>query len=82
MEMHTTYILYSEKLDRFYVGSTSTPIESRIQKHLSNHKGYTGKAKDWVLKFSTEFKTVQESRNLEKKIKKRGAARFMLDLEK
>ena len=31
----------------YYVGSTSMAIEERLSRHLSSHKGFTGRAKDW-----------------------------------
>jgi putative endonuclease len=47
------YILYSEKLDKYYIGVTEN-VEERLQKHLCNHGGFTGKAKDWTIRL-TEF---------------------------
>jgi putative endonuclease len=44
--MYNIYILYSKTLDKFYVGSTSESIVERMKKHSTNHKGFTGKAKD------------------------------------
>ncbi len=51
--MHYCYILYSKSLDRYYIGSTSQTPEERLQKHVANHSGFTGKgikSKIWVLK--------------------------------
>ena len=45
--MAYVYILFSETLNKYYVGSTVGLIEERLKKHLSDHMGYTGKAKDW-----------------------------------
>ena len=42
------YILFSETLNKYYIGS-SEDVLKRLEKHLQNHKGFTGKAKDWVL---------------------------------
>ena len=58
--MYYVYILYSQELDRYYVGYCGVPIADRLSKHLSNHKGYTGRAKDWVVSYTEEY----ESRNL------------------
>jgi putative endonuclease len=77
MSLYTTYILYSAQMDRYYVGSTSKTIEERLSYHLSNHNGYTGKAKDWIIVYESEYSTVQESRKLERKIKKRGAKWYL-----
>ncbi len=75
--MPYSYILFSESLDRFYTGSTSLAIEERLNYHHSKHKGFTSKAKDWIIVFSKNFETIQEARSLETKIKKRGAKRFL-----
>jgi len=65
----TVYILYSPKLDRYYVGYTSLSIEERIKKHLSNHKGYTGLAKDWNVVFIEVYETKDQAMRREKEIK-------------
>ena len=80
MTNYTTYIIFSEFINRFYVGSTSLLLEKRLQRHNSNHKGFTGKANDWRVVFKMEFDNVSASRNLESKIKGRGAKRFISDL--
>ena len=54
------YILYSIFRDRYYIGSTSN-LDERIKKHNTNHKGFTGKTGDWILKYSEVFSTVEEA---------------------
>ena len=49
------YILYSELLDTYYVGSTGDLLNERIRKHNSNHKGFTGKTNDWILVYKETF---------------------------
>ena len=44
--MATTYILYSNEIDKYYIGSTNSDLKERLKKHLSNHKGFTAKTKD------------------------------------
>ena len=63
------YILYSEKLDRYYIGSTQD-IVTRLKKHLTNHKGFTGKAKDWEIKYVDYFETRELALKRERIIKK------------
>ena len=53
--MHYLYILQSETLDAFYVGSTSQDPIDRLKKHLTNHSGYTAKAKDWKIVYTEQF---------------------------
>ncbi len=57
--MHYLYILHSLSLDKFYVGSTSMSIEERLKKHLTNHDGFTSKAKDWVIVYYESYNTIQ-----------------------
>ncbi len=47
----TVYILFSKSTDKFYVGYTTMGIDERLRRHLSNHKGFTGRIKDWELYF-------------------------------
>jgi len=67
--MAFTYILYSRTLDRYYIGSTEGSIDARLKKHLSNHKGFTGKAKDWLLVYQEEYSDKKEALIREKQIK-------------
>jgi putative endonuclease len=65
----TTYILYSNSIDMYYVGYTSTSIEVRLNKHNSNHKDFTGRANDWNVVFKESFESKIESMQKEKQIK-------------
>jgi putative endonuclease len=67
--MPTTYILYSAHLDKYYIGHTTGPMEDRLHKHLSDHVGYTGKAKDWVVVWQQVFDSKAESYRMERTIK-------------
>ena len=65
--MFQVYILFSESLNKFYVGHTSEELDERLRKHLSNHSGFTAKAKDWkIVYFETlENKSLAYKRELE-----------------
>jgi putative endonuclease len=52
------------------VGSTSLELNQRLRRHLSDHKGFTAKAKDWVIVYSEAFEDVSEARKRELQIKK------------
>jgi putative endonuclease len=69
--MATVYILKSEKLNRFYIGST-IDLENRIEQHLSKMiKGsYTSTADDWKLFLKIENLSHQQARKIELHIKK------------
>jgi putative endonuclease len=67
--MSFLYILHSASLDRYYTGSTDALPQDRLLKHLANHKGYTGKAKDWRIVYLEEFTDIHQALNREKQIK-------------
>jgi putative endonuclease len=69
MTKHFLYILYSLIKDRYYVGSTSDELESRIRKHNSNHAGFTGSVNDWELVHSEQFDDKVSAIKREKQIK-------------
>jgi putative endonuclease len=63
-----TYILYSESLDLYYIGSSENPQE-RLRKHLANHKGFTSRAKDWIICYTESFMGKTEALKREKQLK-------------
>jgi putative endonuclease len=67
--MASVYILFSETLNKYYIGSTEGLPEERLKKHLSDHKGYTGKAKDWKVVFTEELPDKHQALIREKQIK-------------
>ncbi|CAM3555585.1 GIY-YIG nuclease family protein [Aequorivita lipolytica] len=77
---YVVYILYSEELDRFYVGHTGDAMEERLRKHLSNHSGFTATAKDWILKYSEEYLSKKEAYARELAIKRKKSKKFIQNL--
>ena len=69
MKMFYFYILYSEKLDKFYIGYTSD-LQDRLRKHNSNHKGFTGKVEDWDIVYSEEYTSKELAYARERQVKK------------
>ncbi len=67
--MATTYIIYSPSMDRYYIGHTTGSMEERLRRHLTEHKGYTARAKDWEVVWRSECLTVEEAINEERRIK-------------
>ena len=66
---YTVYILFSELLNKYYVGYTGDDLLERIKKHNSNHKGFTGKVNDWKLIHSEDFNSKSQAMCREKEIK-------------
>jgi len=59
-DMFYCYILYSEKIDKYYIGSTGN-LEGRLQRHNTSNHGFTSTGKPWGLKYSEGFKTKAEA---------------------
>ncbi|MGB3608605.1 GIY-YIG nuclease family protein [Psychroserpens sp.] len=75
---YLVYILYSHKSSRYYIGQTSN-ITVRLKKHNSGLVGSTKYGVPWELITTIETITRSEALILERKIKKRGAKRYLKD---
>jgi putative endonuclease len=64
------YILYSASANKYYIGHTTEPLEERIRKHNSNHKGFTGKSSDWKLVYFEVRLTKKDAYERERQVKK------------
>ena len=76
--VYYVYILYSDSLIKYYSGQTSN-LEDRLIRHNSGREKYTRKGTPWELVWNTSVLTRSEAVQLEQKIKKRGAKRFLED---
>lgn len=74
------YILYSDSISRYYVGFTND-VQERLRKHNSQHNGFTSKGKPWRVVKTYNVEDKSEAVKLEKKIKKRGAKRYLNENE-
>jgi putative endonuclease len=72
------YILWSESLQKFYVGSTNDLID-RLYRHNAGYEKYTSKGKPWKLIHEITCIDRKEAFNLEMKIKSRGIKRYLDD---
>ncbi|WP_307461033.1 GIY-YIG nuclease family protein [Chryseobacterium sp. SORGH_AS_0447] len=63
------YILYSQSLNKFYIGHSCETLQERLRKHLSNHKGFTSKVKDWEIIYSEKFDSKSNAYTREREIK-------------
>ena len=76
--MYYTYILYSQKINKFYTGQTHD-LNRRIQEHNSGKTHFMKSGSPWSLVYSQVHQTRSEAMSLEKRIKKRGVSRFLKD---
>ena len=68
--MYFVYILYSNKLDKYYVGSTGNP-EDRLKRHNSGRSTYTKPGIPWNLVYLKEYQTRSQAYSAEQYIKSR-----------
>jgi putative endonuclease len=73
---YKVYVLYSESLHRYYVGSTQN-LEERIQRHNTGRSNYTSKGIPWKLIRYFERDSRADAVQLEKRIKSRGIRRYL-----
>ena len=68
MDQYYTYLLFSEKLDKFYIGYSSD-VNERLLKHNRKSKGYTSKGKPWKLVYIESYPTKELAMKREKQLK-------------
>ena len=74
--MPFTYILYSPKLDKYYVGAC-TDIQRRLYEHNIGHSKFTKTGTPWELCYTEEFETLAEAKAREAKIKKMKSRKYI-----
>ena len=78
--MYYVYIIYSEKVDKFYI-SYSEDLKERIARHNSGRSNFTSKGSPWVLVHYQGFlvkKDAQEEEKFLKTGKGRERTRYLL----
>jgi putative endonuclease len=66
---HFTYILFSESLNKYYIGSTSDELQERLRRHNTNHKGFTGGIGNWMIVYQEAFESKSHAYAREREIK-------------
>ena len=75
---YTVYILYSDSCKKFYTGHT-VDFANRLIEHNNGETKSIRACIPWRLIWNEHVNTRAEAMALEKKIKARGAARFLND---
>ena len=75
---YVVYILYNETRARYYVGQTQD-INERLERHNKGLVKSTKTGIPWKLILTVPIETRSEALILERKIKNRGAERFIKD---
>ena len=79
--MFATYILYSQRINKYYIGHTKD-LERRLIEHNRGKTAFMAKGAPWSIVYSFNFQSRTEAVGLEMTIKKRGAERYLSDLKK
>ena len=74
--MYYVYILYSEKKDLYYVGSSKNP-HARLKYHNTGKKGWTKHGTPWKIVFQKEFQDKKLATQKENFIKKQKSRKFI-----
>ena len=83
--MSACYILYSIKLDKFYIGVTQEGVQERLIKHNSKHYGahrFTATADDWELFLNIPTENYNHAIRIERKIKGMKSSNYIRNLKK
>ncbi|WP_371926079.1 GIY-YIG nuclease family protein [Flavobacterium cerinum] len=78
---NSVYILYSKKLDRYYIGFTEN-LTQRLEFHLNDTQSrkFTYKADDWKLIFTIECESKNQGLSVEKHIKSMKSKTYIQNL--
>ena len=77
--MPYTYILYSEKLSKYYIGAC-IDFERRLYEHNIGHSKFTSTGIPWKLMFKREFQSLNEAKHFEIKVKKMKSRKYIEEL--
>ena len=73
------YILFSEKVNKYYIGAC-IDLERRLHEHNIGHSKFTSTGIPWQLKYKEAFETVQEAKRRELAIKKLKSRKYIENL--
>ncbi len=74
--MATMYILYSEKLAKYYVGAC-TDFDRRLYEHNIGHSKFTSKGIPWRLVYHEDFDELIAAKKRELQIKKMKSKKYI-----
>ena len=77
--MFHTYIIYSESIDKFYVGYTHN-LTLRLERHNNGWGKYSSRGVPWNLVYSEEFSSKSEAIKRENEIKKKKSRKYIESL--
>ena len=85
MQKYSCYIIHSQSLSKFYIGSTILDSLERLERHQFNYYGnrkFTAKADDWEVFINISCSSIEQARKIEKHIKEMKSKSYILNLKK
>jgi len=67
--MYTVYIIYSQSIDKYYIGFSSN-IQERLRKHNCNSKEFSSSGRPWLLVYTELFDDKKDAMAREMQLKK------------
>jgi putative endonuclease len=77
--MAFVYIIYSEKIYKYYVGAC-TDLQRRLYEHNIGHSKFTATGIPWKLLYSEEFIDLPAAKKREMQIKKMKSRKYIENL--
>lgn len=74
--MAFVYILYSGKLNKYYVGAC-LDLERRLSEHNIGHSKFTSTGMPWILKYKEEYPSLLEAKKRESSIKRMKSRKYI-----
>jgi len=81
--IYSVYILYSKRLDKFYIGETMDLLK-RVEEHNTGFydNSFSSKTNDWEVFLQIECSDRSQARKIENHIKKMKSVKYIQDLKK
>jgi putative endonuclease len=70
------YILFSQKINKYYIGST-TDLDRRLMEHNWGKEKFTSTGIPWVLVYKEAFELLANARQRELSIKKQKSRKYI-----
>ncbi|NCX94811.1 MAG: GIY-YIG nuclease family protein [Chitinophagia bacterium] len=74
--MAFVYILFSAKLNKYYVGAC-TNLERRLYEHNIGHSTFTATGTPWELKYTETYNSLPDAKKRELEIKKKKSRAYI-----
>ncbi|HKR04895.1 MAG TPA: GIY-YIG nuclease family protein [Bacteroidia bacterium] len=79
VDKYFVYIIWSDKLKKYYVGSSSQP-EKRLKEHNYGKANFTSKGIPWKLVYSEQYNSKKEAQERERRIKQMKSKKYIENL--